>query len=313
MYERINTFIPKETVTTTLAVLKKETRTTKTGNSYLHLGLTDKTGKITAKIWEEEKSSVPWKDLSIGKVYLFTGKIEKYQETLQMIIEDVHEVSSYEKTDFIATIEENIEDLKKELNEYIASLENTYLQTLINNYLDRDNTEEKFYEAPAAKSVHDATLGGLLRHTTRLIRLSLTVQKMYPEIQVDRNLLITGCVLHDIEKISEYSWDTATIEYTDEGHYIGHCSMAMMKVYHEIQKIDGFPKDLENRLIHMIAAHAAEYDPVRLPSIPEALILHLCDLTDSQIVHFKQEWDIHRGEGWEKDYLTKRWQYYPDK
>src|SRR3989304_8445945 len=136
MYERINTFIPKETVTTTLAVLKKETRTTKTGNSYLHLGLTDKTGRITAKIWEEEKSSVPWKDLSIGKVYLFTGKIEKYQETLQMIIEDVHEVSSYEKTDFIATIEENIEDLKKELNEYIASLENTYLQTLINNYLD---------------------------------------------------------------------------------------------------------------------------------------------------------------------------------
>ncbi len=310
---RISEFQFQDKVTTTLAIRSKQTRKTQAGNPYLHLDLSDRTGQITAKVWDASKSSIAWESIETGGVYLFTGIVEEYQGQQQFIVQDIDTVDSFDISDFIASIEEDPKELWKELNIYLSDMTNPFLVTLAKRYLQNEPLMARFRQAPAAKSVHDDKLGGLLRHTTRLVRLSREIIELYPEMHADKDLITLALLLHDFEKITEFSWDKATIQYTDTGHFIGHAGLSMIKVYHEIQAIEGFPDLLRDHLIHIIASHAAEFDPIRLPGTPEAMIVHYCDLVDSQLVHFKQEWDKNAGQGWKKDGLVDRYCYYPEK
>ena len=129
-------------------------------------------------------------------------------------------------------------------------------------------------------------------------------------MSINKDLVICGIAFHDMEKIHEYEFDGAVIDDSNTGHFIGHTVMACNLIYEKIRHIDGFPKELEDHIIHIVAAHAGEYDPIRLPATLEANMVHLVDYLDSRLVHFQQEIDKKEDDQvWKKDYFTNSWMF----
>ncbi len=299
---------PGETYTSDFAVSKKQTRTAKNDRAYLIVELGDKTGHMAGRMWDEVEKELPWKKIKDGMVYEIEGKVEEYQGQKQFIISNIREIKDYDKKDFIKTIEEDPEKLYLELQEIQKRIRNEYLVKLLNAFFGNEKFVQAFKEAPAAKAIHDSALGGLLRHTLRMAKLAIKIHSEYPEMKIDLDLVLCGIFFHDMEKIEEYTYSGATIEYSDTGHFVGHTVMACNKLYHEIRKIDNFPKMLEDKLLNIVAAHAGEYDPIRLPATLEAHMVHLVDLLDSRLVHVKQEIDATESNiRWKKDYYADGW------
>jgi 3'-5' exoribonuclease len=139
-------------------------------------------------------------------------------------------------------------------------------------------------QAPAAKIMHHAYLGGLLEHTVSVTRLLGRICEHYPRL--DRDLLVTGAILHDIGKLEEFSYDLQ-LDYTDAGRLLGHVVLGVQRVQEKISKIKGFPSDLSLALQHLIISHHGEYDfgsPKR-PKILEAFALHYADDLDAKMNH----------------------------
>jgi len=299
------------TYTVLLAVTKKQTRTTKNDKPYLVLDLADKTGKLTARMWEEIPLEMKWSDVLPDKVYEIEGKVEEYQGLRQMIINHIYPVTDFDRKDFLPSIEENPEELWKEFREIQAKIKDAKIKELVDSMFEDTEFANKFKVAPAAKAIHDSVLGGLLRHTLRMLKLSIQIIDFYPDMPINRDLVIAGVSFHDMEKVHEYTYDGVSIEYSDTGHFVGHTVMAMNMLYHKIRGIKDFPKDTEDQILHIVAAHAGEYDPIRLPSTLEANLVHLVDFLDSRLVHFKQEMDsAEEGQRWKKDFYGQAWMFF---
>ena len=135
--------------------------------------------------------------------------------------------------------------------------------------------------------------------------------KRYPEMDINQDLVVCGIAFHDMEKIHEYSFDGAVVEYSDTGRFIGHTVMACNRIYAKIREISNFPKEIEDQILHIIASHAGEYDPIRLPSTLEANVVHLVDFMDSRLVHFQQEKEsAEEDQVWKKDYYSDSWMFF---
>ena len=155
-----------------------------------------------------------------------------------------------------------------------------------------------FSWAPAARSMHQAYIGGLLEHTLNVVRLCERVAALYPE--VDRDLLITGALLHDIGKVQEYEV-RAGIEITDIGRLVGHLVIGHDIVAEAIAGIRGFPEEKALRLRHMLLSHHGqlEWGSPKEPQTLEACILHHCDNLDSEVSKFAEILAAAgRGERW---------------
>jgi 3'-5' exoribonuclease len=307
----IGDLLKGNTYTSTFAVQSLQTRTTKTDKPYLVMDLSDKTGSMTARMWDEIKDELEWAKIKNNQVYEFEGRVEEYQGKVQFIVSSVVEVSEYDRSDYLPEIKENVEELWGDLRSVHQTIENDYLKKLVDSFFTDEQFVKLFKVSPAAKSIHDSSLGGLLRHTWRMTNLALDVMKRYPEMTINRDLVIAGIAFHDMEKMHEYDFSGTVVEYTDTGHFVGHTLMACNSIYQKIRSIEGFPKNLEDQIIHIVAAHAGEYDPIRLPSTLEANIVHLVDFLDSRLVHFQQEKEKAEPEQkWKKDYYSGNWMYF---
>jgi len=300
--------------TSDFAVIKKQTRTAKNGKPYLTLNIADKTGKMQARMWEEIPNELKWVDIQEGKVYELEGRIDEFQNNKQFIISHLKAVVDYKREDFIATIKEDRDEMWKNLQAIHKQVKNKWMKQLLNSFFEDDEFVKEFKEAPAAKVVHDSFLGGLMRHTFRMTKLALHIIDEYPEMDIDKDMVICGIAFHDMEKINEYSYDGVVIEHSDTGRFIGHTVMACNSLYAKIKEIKDFPQNLADHIIHIVAAHAGEYDPIRLPATQEATLVHLVDFLDSRLVHLQQEKDsIGPNTGWKKDYYTGNWMFFDNK
>jgi 3'-5' exoribonuclease len=130
-----------------------------------------------------------------------------------------------------------------------------------------------------------------MEHTIGVIRLCHNICEMYPNINKD--LLISGALLHDIGKLKEYTY-AATIDVSHEGNFIGHIVIGQQWIREKIQELKNsgkeFPKDLEHQLIHLILSHHGrlEWGSPKVPKLVEACILHQADLMDSQVKNYLQ-------------------------
>ena len=300
-----------ESYTSDFAVIRKQTRTAKNDKKYLTLDIADKTGKMQSRMWEEIPNELKWDDIQTGKVYEFKGKVEEYQNNKQFITSHLQEIKDYDREDFIAVIKEDRDELWQNLREIHKQVDNEWMKKLLNSFFEDEHFAKEFQEAPAAKAVHDSTLGGLLRHTYRMTKLAMKIIDDYPEMNIDKSMVICGIAFHDMEKINEYSYDGVVIEHTDTGHFVGHTVMACNSLYARIKEIEGFPQKLTDHIIHIVAAHAGEYDPIRLPATQEATLVHLVDFLDSRLVHLQQEKEsISPDVRWKKDYYTGNWMFF---
>ena len=257
--------------------------TTKNGKQYENLILQDKTGVIDCKIWDptsggiEDHDKMDYVDI-MGEVTSFNGSLQLNVKRLRRADE-----GEYEPKDYFPISERDIDEMYGELIGYINSIGNSYLQELLRRMFVEDEIFAKEFRAhSAAKSVHHGFIGGLLEHTITVTKLCDFFAHTYPVL--NRDLLITAALCHDVGKIEELS-NFPENDYTDDGQLLGHIVIGVENVGAIIRTIDGFPKKLASELKHCIVAHHGEleYGSPKKPAIVEAMALNFADNMDAKM------------------------------
>jgi 3'-5' exoribonuclease len=305
-------------------------RDRKGGGQYLALTLADKTGQLEARMWDDFADALA--TCSSGCYVKVQGQISKYQGKFQITLTKMRLAAAVEidTADFIPTTQFDIPTMAAELRGYVTAFQNPHLRALVLSFLDDPTIGPQFIEAPAAKRLHHAWIGGLLEHVVSLVRVCLANAPFYPE--VDPDLLVTGAILHDIGKVRELSW-ASSFDYTLEGQLIGHISIAQgllhekialldaqggpfiapasgamsgvtdadaaEAVHHEPAPLGPFPQELRLLIEHMILSHHGklEFGSPKLPMTPEAMLLSALDDLEAKFQALRNEFASAKAAG----------------
>lgn len=276
----------------------KVSAVTKNGKPYDSLILQDKSGTIDAKIWDPNNAGIGDFDaLDYIEVY---GDITSFQGALQVNVKRIRKCQEgeYSPADYLPVSKYNIDDMYKELLGYISSIENIYLKQLLQAFFVEDeNFIKVFRQSSAAKTVHHGFVGGLLQHTLSVVKMCDYYCGAYEKL--NRDLLLTAAICHDIGKTKELSLFPQN-DYTDEGQFLGHIVIGTEMVGEKIRKIEGFPTILASELKHCILAHHGEYEfgSPKKPAIMEAVALNFADNTDAKLQTFTEIMENTTETGW---------------
>jgi 3'-5' exoribonuclease len=277
-------------------VLAKQQRTTKTNKPYLNVILGDKTGQLEGRVWAPEDPRIA-RDFEQGDIVKARGSASRFDDRLQMKIDQLRLAlaSEVDKSDLLPSTSYDVAALWTQLIGFVDSLANPDLKLLLLTVVADPLIAQAYREAPAAKQLHHAWLGGLLEHVVSLCTLADLVAPHYPLL--DRDLLLTGVILHDIGKIRELSWESG-FEYTVEGSLLGHIQIGAALAERTVDSLPGFPPKLKTLVLHMILSHHGklEFGSPKLPMIPEALVLNFLD-DQMQAVTGEFEKCIREGKG----------------
>jgi 3'-5' exoribonuclease len=266
---------------------KKQSMVTKNGKPYDNLTLQDKTGLLNGKIWDVNSGGIGDFD-SMDYIYV-VGDITIFQGAPQLNIRRVRKVSEgeYDPADYLPVSEKDIPTMYGELMDYIQKLKNPHLKALAEVFFGNEAFARKFQQHSAAKSVHHGYVGGLLEHTLSVTKNCDFFSKQYPIL--NRDLLLTAAMLHDIGKLWELS-SFPQNDYTDEGQLLGHIMIGASKIDKQIDRIPDFPKVLKSELLHCILAHHGEleYGSPKKPALAEALALSMADNLDAKMETWKE-------------------------
>jgi 3'-5' exoribonuclease len=275
-----------EKVTSAFLVAEKNLAYSQKGAPYLNLRLKDKTGEIDGKIWD---NATEWdSQFKKGDIVQIYGRALSYKNSLQLSVLELKRLTDdqIELADYFPAAKQAAEDMFTELMIYVEKIQTPCLKDLLNAFFQDDKTKTLFKKAPAAKGFHHVYLGGLLEHTLSVAKLlDMTIQH-YPD--VNRDLLLTGGLLHDIGKIYEFDYDRL-VQYSDEGRLIGHIVIGVEMVNAKMATIEGFPKTLAMELRHLILSHHGmlEFGSPKRPKTLEALIVHHIDDLDAKVNAFQ--------------------------
>jgi 3'-5' exoribonuclease len=285
-------------------VLAKQQRTTKTNKPYLNLILGDKTGQLEGRVWTPEDPRIA-RDFDRGDIVKARGSASRFDDRLQMKIDQLRKAAPGEvdKTDLLPSTTYDVESLWRQLMASVDSFTNPDLKRLLATLLSDADLAAAYRAAPAAKQLHHAWLGGLLEHVVSLLGLADRVAPHYPIL--DRDLLLTGVILHDIGKVTELSWEIG-FEYTVEGVLLGHIQMGVALTEKTIDSLPDFPPKLKTLVLHMILSHHGklEFGSPKLPMIPEALVLNFLDDLDAKMQAVANEFEKCLREGKGPDEMT---------
>lgn len=283
----------------------------RTKGQFLTLALSDKTGQVLARVWEKALELA--ETFEEGNVVKVLGEVEEYLGRLQVIIDKLRPAKEdeYEPEDFLPHTERDIEEMLVTVRETIASVGDPYLRALLDKFFADEEFVAAFSQAPSARRIHHAYLGGLLEHVVEVIALCRTVLTLYP--QINRDLLMTGALLHDVGKTKELTYER-DIEYSDEGRLLGHVVLSDRMITERIAEIPDLPPELALRLRHVVVSHHGRYEwgSPRRPKTLEACALHYIDNLDAQVNRFARIIDARRDKTkpWtEYDTLLKRYLY----
>ncbi|MBU9724395.1 3'-5' exoribonuclease YhaM family protein [Diplocloster modestus] len=261
----------------------KQAALTKNGKSYENVILQDKTGTIDSKIWEPNSPGIG--DFEAMDYVEIAGDVVSYQGALQLSIKRSRKAmdGSYDPKDYVPVSEKDIEEMYRELLGFIGGLRDPYLKRLAASFFVEDQefiSRFKFHSA--AKNVHHGFVGGLLEHTLSVVKLCDYYCGAYPVLNKD--LLITAAIFHDIGKLDELAAFPAN-DYTDDGQLLGHIVMGCEAVGARIRTISGFPPKLASELKHCILAHHGEleFGSPKKPALVEAVALNFADNTDAKL------------------------------
>jgi 3'-5' exoribonuclease len=273
---------PNQLVLGVFLVQQKDVRQKKTGEPYLSLILSDRTGELDAKMWDNAQEAIGL--FERDSFIRVKGMLQTFQNRLQLTIHRLQPVAEAEIdiADYLPASKRDRDEMFAELRSWIAGMSNPYLKTLLETILADPAVAPAYRTAPAAKSVHHAWIGGLLEHVLSLCKLARFTASHYPDVDFD--LLLTGVVLHDIGKIAELTY-ARSFGYSTAGQLIGHISLGVRMVEDAIRAVPGFPPALTDLVVHMILSHhgALEFGSPKLPMFLEAMLLHQLDSLDSKM------------------------------
>ena len=261
----------------------KQSAVTKNGKNYETVILQDRTGQIDAKIWDPNSEGINEFE-ALDYIYV-AGTVSMFNGSLQASLKQVRKAdeSEYIPADYLPVTKKNTTAMYRELMGFIEGVKNPYLLQLLKSFfIDDREFLKSFMQHSAAKTVHHSFVGGLLEHTLSVTRLAAYLADSYPAI--NRDLLITAAILHDVGKTKELTF-FPTNEYTDDGQMLGHITIGAEMIHDRAVKIEGFPDLLETELKHCILAHHGEYEfgSPKKPVLIEALALNLADNTDAKL------------------------------
>jgi 3'-5' exoribonuclease len=264
-----------------LTVSKPEVRKAKNGSAYLVLKLQDRSGEIDARVWGlASDASSPVKEGSIVKV---RAEVTEWNDQQQLKVSNIREVNDsddVDQVDLFQCAERPPEAMWRDLTDLL--LENLAVGSPISQLIQliMEENSEALMAAPAAKGMHHSYLGGLLEHCLSMCQVAVKVANHYG---VDRELLLAGCLLHDVGKIFELSFPI--ISYTLKGTLLGHIPMGMQLVSESIDRLPSFPPKLKIAVLHLVASHhgTLSWGSPKTPLMREAILLHLIDMMDSRV------------------------------
>ena len=283
----INQFGDREPVDEVFLAAEKQLRTNRQGNLYMQMRLSDRSGSVTAMMWNAGEKV--YRSFENGDYLRVQGTAQYYNGALQMILNQIEMIDArdVDESDIVTLGTMDIDQLAERLREMLRAMSNYPLRNLAECFLMDEEFMDGLTSAPAGVKNHHAYRGGLLEHVLSLMELTAVVAPQYPDI--DRDLLLTGAFLHDAGKIRELTYER-DLGYSDEGQLIGHLVIAVgmldQKV-REAEELSGepFPEELALRLKHMIVSHHGEYEfgSPKLPMTLEAIALHYLDNLDAKM------------------------------
>jgi 3'-5' exoribonuclease len=279
-------------ITSSFVVVSKQVKPKKNGEPYLALTLGDRSGQLEAKMWDNvEEALDAFEHDDFIKV---KGLLNKYKNRFQITIHKVRLLgeSEVDFADYLPKTTKDIGQLWQTLAGFVATFQNPQLKALVEAFMSDPELAEAYRNAPAAKTLHHAYIGGLLDHVVSLCRSCDLLCRNYP--QINRDLLLTGAFLHDIGKIYELTYNRS-FSYTTRGQLLGHMVIELEMLHAKIAGIPGFSDELKTLVEHLIISHHGQYEfgSPKLPMFPEALMLHYLDDLDSKLesmrAHFERE------------------------
>jgi len=268
-------------------VTEKNMAISQKGNPYLNLKLRDKTGEVDGRVWD--RAAEMNDTFRAGDIIQIQSQAVSFRNVIQLSISKISVADDPAVTpaDYLPSSASDTSEMFKALMEIIRTIQNPHLKTLLDLIFGDEKTADAFRKAPAAKGFHHAYIGGLLEHTLSVTQLLDLVTPHYP--QVNRDLAITGGILHDIGKIHELSFD-GTMNYTDEGRLVGHIVLAVEFVDAKIAAIEDFPRQLALELRHILLSHhgVLEFGSPKRPKTLEALIVNFIDDLDAKTNAFSE-------------------------
>ncbi len=288
----VNQLGEREDIDQPFLVAEKQLRANRNGNLYLQLRLSDRTGSVTAMMWNA--SDQVYGSFENGDYLRIYGKTQFYNGSLQMIVNRIDRLDSKEidPAEFITLSTADIDQLADRLSELLRGVTNVHLRSLAECFLVDESFMDKLSRAPAGIKNHHAYHGGLLEHIVNLMELCNVVAPHYTDLDAEQ--LLFGAFMHDMGKIDELTYER-DLGYSDEGQLIGHLVMAVSTLEEkarQAEQLSGepFPEDLLLRLKHMIVSHHGEYEygSPKLPMTLEAIALHYLDNLDAKLHCVKQ-------------------------
>lgn len=278
---------------------QKNSAVTRNGKPYDNAILQDKTGQIDAKIWEPDSQGIG--EFQAMDYVEVVGEVSLFNGAPQLSIKRARYVdpASVDASLYYPVSARSTDEMYTELLSVVEGVKEEHLKALLNSlFVEDKDLAAAFRKSSAAKSVHHAFIGGLLEHTLGVAALCAVYCDRYPEM--DRDLLLTAALCHDIGKTRELSLFPAN-DYTDEGQLMGHIVIGAQMLEERIRAIDGFPVLLHQKLIHCILAHHGEYEfgSPKKPAIMEAVALHMADNTDAKLESFRELTAGAKTPGWQ--------------
>lgn len=276
----------------------KTSAVTKNGKAYDSVILQDKTGTVDAKVWDPNSAGIEDFDtLDYIEVY---GDVTSFQGALQVNVKRIRKCreGEYDPADYLPVSPFPIDGMMQELLSLINSVQNAYLKKLLQMFFVEDEEfVKRFRQSSAAKTVHHGFVGGLLQHTLSVTKLCDYYCTQYPVL--NRDLLLTAAICHDIGKTKELS-PFPENDYTDDGQFLGHIVIGSEMVSEKIRQIQGFPPVLANELKHCILSHHGEleFGSPKKPAIVEAVALTFADNTDAKMETFTELLENSKESGW---------------
>ena len=272
-----------ETIRNVYLCKGKRSAETRIGKPYDNLILQDKTGTLDGKVWDPNSQGIAdYDEKDFIEVF---GDVINYNGNLQLNIRQIRkaEEREYNPADYMPTTDKSVDGMYEELTAYIRQISNKYLRQVLEFYYIKDEAFIKKFKAhSAAKTVHHGFSGGLLEHTLSVTRMCDYFATSYSIL--NRDLLLSSAILHDIGKVKELS-DFPDNDYTDEGQLIGHIVIGVEMIDDAIRSIPDFPVKLAHELKHCIVAHHGEleYGSPKKPALAEAVALNMADSTDAKL------------------------------
>jgi 3'-5' exoribonuclease len=280
--------VPGDTIEDVYVITGKQLSATSTGKYFIKAMVSDRTMQITSRMWNATRDL--FNALPDSGFVRLRGRIENYQNNLQLIIEQTWAAKegSFDINDLLPHTTRDIPEMAERLTEILGSIQNRHVAAIIQAYLDDEALMTSFRKAPAAQSFHHAYLGGLLEHTLNAVQVANVVCPFYEHL--NRDLVLAGIFLHDIAKTWELTYDTS-FGYSDGGMLVGHIVKSAMWVEEkarlaEQQLGERIPRELIEVLQHIILAHHGEpeFGSPRTPCTPEAIAVHMIENMDAKLM-----------------------------